>query len=136
TTGPVYFLPLSPEGRGADSFLPLSPPGRGAGVRGGQPLYAIASTVGGGNGNYRLIVRRWEPGQKEVVRMEFDLPSPLAGTPGLAAGALVLPLANGTVIRQPLQPKARAEGGPTWRAQRADQQSRGHVVQLNAADFL
>jgi hypothetical protein len=113
-TGPIYFL-------------------RGSG---GQTLYAIASTFDPIHKKHQLLVQRCEAGRQSAEPLEFDLPSPLQGTPALVANGLVLPLADGVMIRQPLQPRERYDSWTNWRAQRANFRSLGHVVSLGDGRFL
>ena len=67
----------------------------------------------------------------------FDvaLPARLQGTPALGDGFLLLPLANGILVRVNL-----ADGsfvtGPDWRAIGAEEQSQGHVVLVSATEFI
>ena len=60
----------------------------------------------------------------------FTFPAPLAGTPALGAGSLVLPLADGLLARVALKanPKDGVDRGLHWRAAHADAGALGHVV--------
>jgi hypothetical protein len=102
----------------------------------GQTLYAIACTFDPTNKKHELWVEPCDGGRPRARPLVFDLPSPLSGTPGLLGDALVLPLADGTMIRQPLQERAPSDLWPTWRAKRANLRSLGHVVALGEGGFL
>jgi hypothetical protein len=103
---------------------------------GGQTLYAIAATLDPANKKYELWVQSWEGGRPSPKPLVFELPSALSGTPGLLGDALVLPLADGSLIYQPLQERASSELWPTWRAKRAHLRSLGHVVALGDGGFV
>src|SRR5262249_43339186 len=61
----------------------------------------------------------------------------LTGDPGPDSLAILLPLADGSIQRVSVGPNAAVGGGgPTWRSARADDEARGHVVRINAAEFL
>jgi outer membrane protein assembly factor BamB len=83
--------------------------------------------------SYELILRRFERG-KEVRTQSFPLSERLAGTPGLAADHLLLPLADGRFARQfflgPVQ------SGLSWRSGETDPNSHGHVAVLGPEEFL
>lgn len=84
----------------------------------------------------KLLVRRIEPGQAPST-LEFPLKTaPLAGTPAVGDGCLVLPLADGSLLRQPLAKGAAGELGLHWRAPGADADAPGHVVFLGGDDYL
>jgi hypothetical protein len=88
-----------------------------------------------GERGFDLLVRRYEPG-KNLAEMTFPLKTArLAGTPGLMGESLLVPLDDGSLLRQPLD-GSRGSYGPGWRARTADEGARGHVVALNAEDFL
>ena len=81
-----------------------------------------------------VMVQVFSPGNDVPMASKFEYLASLGGTPGLGRDALVMPLNNGFLVRQPLM------GGPansgTWRAAHADVDSVGHVVALGKDDFL
>jgi outer membrane protein assembly factor BamB len=103
----------------------------------GTALYTIASI----NHGRRLFVRRCEIGQganlPTVTAREVELVDTLGGTPCLAGDSLILPLANGSLyrLRLPLDGNA-PEGGPEWRAARADEGASGYVVPFREDEIL
>jgi outer membrane protein assembly factor BamB len=85
--------------------------------------------------NFDLLVRRYELG-KNLVEKIFPLKTTrLAGTPALVGESLLVPLEDGSLLRQPLD-GGRGSYGPGWRARTADDGARGHVIVLNLEDFL
>lgn len=87
----------------------------------------------------KLTIRRHHLTKKNADREphEVSLPAPLAGTPALGGGFLVLPLANGVLTRQALAaPTVGVERGLHWRAPQADAGASGHVLYLGNDDFL
>ena len=83
--------------------------------------------------SYELIVRRFEPG-KEMRTQSFPLSERLAGTPGVAADHLVLPLADGRFVRQPFL--GALQSGLSWRSAETDPSSHGQVAVLGPQEFL
>jgi hypothetical protein len=83
-----------------------------------------------------LSVRRFRDGQDSARALEFALDALLAGTPAVAADALILPLESGILVRQPLTPGAAASKGINWRANEADEKAPCHVIALGADEFL
>jgi outer membrane protein assembly factor BamB len=102
----------------------------------GQSAYQILYPEQGN----RLIVRIYQAGKGEIEEKHLDwtLNGPLAGPPALAAGYLYFPLAKGTIQRftLPLDENGTGEGGPTWRAPRADDNATCFVVLLSPDEFL
>src|SRR5207244_7062952 len=85
--------------------------------------------------NFDLLVRRYEVG-KNLVEKTFPLKtSRLAGTPALMGESLLVPLEDGSLLRQPLD-GGRGSYGPGWRARTADEGARGHVIVLIRVHFL
>src|SRR5207253_3066335 len=85
--------------------------------------------------NFDLLVRRYEVG-KNLVEKTFPLKTTrLAGSPALMGESLLVPLEDGSLLRQPLD-GSRGSYGPGWRARTADEGARGHVIVLNPEDFL
>ncbi len=74
-------------------------------------------------------------GSEAPRAMEIALPASLQGTPALADGFLLLPLANGILVRVSLQESALVNG-PDWRAGGAEEQARGHVAVLTPQEFI
>jgi outer membrane protein assembly factor BamB len=106
----------------------------------GRSVYQVACPASG----RKLTVRRYQAGGaggkpilEEASTVDANL-RPLAGTPAIVGHSLLLPLADGTIRRfpLPLREGAPPEGGPDWRAGRADDDARGHIVALGADDFL
>jgi len=101
----------------------------------GQAVYAL-SVPGPG----RFTVRRFGPSKAagDNQARHFTFPAPLAGTPALGAGSLVLPLADGLLARVALKanPKDGVDRGLHWRAAHADAGALGHVVFLGGDEFL
>jgi outer membrane protein assembly factor BamB len=103
----------------------------------GISVYEVSCPATGG----KLTLRRYQPAQaaeKPVVpETWFELKTALAGTPAIVGQSLIVPLADGTLRRFPLPPaESRSEGGPNWRAERADVDARCHLVALGADEFL
>ena len=97
----------------------------------GNSVYVVASTVA----PPKLVVYLFQAGKDTPTTREYPLQAPLAGTPGLGTDALVLPLANGILVRQSLTGGA-AVAGPNWRAALAEEDAVGHVVALGGDDYL
>jgi hypothetical protein len=101
----------------------------------GASVYAIVCHGGG----RVLTLRRYQPsreGQKATPSENtMELPAPLAGTPALEGPSVLMPLADGTLQRWPLDGGPRT-GGPDWRSGRADEGAPGHVVPLGSDEFL
>jgi outer membrane protein assembly factor BamB len=105
----------------------------------GRSAYAVACVDKGPNlkeGRYKLVLRRYEAGKEAAKDLVVDpWPAPPAGTPGAFADRLVVPMADGNLRRLPLSGEP-ANPGPTWRYLHADEGARGHVLALNADEFL
>jgi outer membrane protein assembly factor BamB len=89
-------------------------------------------------GNKESVVRRYLPVKKgsEAALPSFSLHANWTGTPALAGGQMIVPLADGTLARFALTKDSRPDGGPDWRALEADAGAPGHVVHLSGDDFL
>jgi hypothetical protein len=105
----------------------------------GQSVFEITCVqkkAAGGERHFDLVVRRYEPG-KNLAEKTFRLETAqLAGTPGLAGGSLLVPLDNGTLLRQPWENDKRGDYGPGWRGRNSDPGTRCHVVVLGPEEFL
>jgi outer membrane protein assembly factor BamB len=114
--GDVYLLP-GPDGRSAYEVACIKKQGQN------------------GESNFDLLLRHYEPG-KDLVEKTFTLgKARLAGTPGIMSGSLLVPLDDGSLLRQPVDGSG-GKFGPGWKARHADVGARGHVVVLGAEDFL
>jgi outer membrane protein assembly factor BamB len=105
----------------------------------GMSAYVLACP-GEGRG---LVIRHVKPTdsdrQLEAKETRLSLQAPLVGRPALVGGHVILPLANGTLVRLPLPLPAgntEAESGPSWRADRVDPDVRCHIVALSGSRFL
>jgi hypothetical protein len=100
---------------------------------------AYALTVLGSGSPAKLVVRRFDPVAAgkgaPVTEHSCDLKAPIAGTPGAWPDQLVLPLVGGTLMRLRV-PGGVPEDGLDWRADGADAGAVGHVVPLDAGEFL
>jgi serine/threonine protein kinase len=100
----------------------------------GKSVYVIASP----GGRHELVVRHVTPGSGRSLRMEESrapLPATLGGTPAAVGSRLVVPLANGTLVRVPLPPLDPPHT-PKWRDEDASPESQGHVVAVSDDRFL
>jgi outer membrane protein assembly factor BamB len=95
----------------------------------GMTVYVLTA----GKDSLLVRVHRAEKG-KEMQTLSFR--AALGGTPALGPNYLVLPAADGRLLRQPLTTDAPPEGGLTWRASYADAGALGHVAHLSGDDFL
>src|SRR5205823_3772639 len=104
----------------------------------GRSAYEVAASGTGGQAVVRRVSFREGERLPKVEEWKVELPAPPAGTPTVAGGQLVLPLADGNLHRLSLPAGRPAEliGGPTWRAGRADARARGHVVAVGGDRFL
>jgi outer membrane protein assembly factor BamB len=110
-------------------FLLSNPDGRSA--------CEIACPGDGRNLVIRHVLWDDEDGRLRVKERTVPLPSPLAGTPALVGASLVLPTAEGSLIRLALIGEDdRFRTGPTWRMRRAGPVARGHVLALGGDRFL
>jgi hypothetical protein len=75
------------------------------------------------------------PGKAPAAPLEIALEEPLAGRPAVVGDGLVVLLANGVPLWQPLSGK-RALPGPNWRAELAAKDAVGYVVPLKENQFL
>jgi hypothetical protein len=73
----------------------------------------------------------------DKAQRAFDvpLPAPLQGRPELADGFLLLPLANGIVVRVDLG-DGTLVNGPDWRAAGAEEQAAGYLALLSPTEFV
>ena len=110
SSGPSYLLP-GPDGRTVYALSALSVPGRGM----------------------CLGLRRYELGGETLTRNP-PLPFRLAGTPAVGPDYLVLPLAGGSLMWQPLEGNGRLLVG-SW-ARQPDPNAHGHVVHVGPGEFL
>jgi hypothetical protein len=70
-------------------------------------------------------------GQGAAIHKDYPLPAPPLGTPALGSNFVLLPLANGIVIRVPLPPEDDVPmSGPDWRGLGVDETQPGHIVAL------
>ena len=74
-------------------------------------------------------------GAEKPHAFDVALPARLQGTPALGKGVLLLPLANGILVRVNLGDGSFITG-PDWRALGAEEQSHGHVVFLTETEFI
>ena len=87
-------------------------------------------------GGTKLHVQLGQLGGDDKIRaFDVGLPAALQGTPALGDGFLLLPLANGIVLRLSLTDGAFGNG-PEWRAVGAEEATRGHLVLVGATDFI
>jgi hypothetical protein len=107
---------------GATSFLLTS----------GNTVYAVAGVAGASGHVLRM---REFPSGKELGASGAPLKAPLVGPPALVGKGLVLLLANGVLVYQPLADR-EDKTGPNWRAAGADEGAVGYVVALGAEEFL
>jgi outer membrane protein assembly factor BamB len=82
-----------------------------------------------------LIIRLFNAATGKIADHRCLLTSPVAGLPGAWPDHLVFPMNSGILARKQLA-EAPAVEGPNWRDQRADENSVGYVLPLEASDFL
>ncbi len=114
-------LAAPPEARGRDSFLIESPDGKAA--------YVIAANDDGTS----LEVARHESGKNPNIQT-VKLRSPLSGTPALGHDWLLLPLADGSLLRHSLDGKPARSG--TWRTGRGERNPPGQVLYLGSGEYI
>jgi outer membrane protein assembly factor BamB len=104
----------------------------------GRSAYEVAASGTGGQTVVRRAYFREGERRPRVEEWKVELPAAPAGTPAVAGGQLVLPVADGNLYRLslPSGKPAGLRGGPVWRAARADAQARGHVVAIGGDRFL
>jgi outer membrane protein assembly factor BamB len=113
-----------------DAYLLPGPDGRSA-----SEVACVKKQVKNGESNFDLLLRHYEPG-KDLVEKTFNLgKARLAGTPGIMSGSLLVPLDDGSLLRQPVDGSG-GKFGPGWKARHADVGARGHAVVLSPEDFL
>jgi outer membrane protein assembly factor BamB/TolA-binding protein len=112
--------PVMNETKGAQTLVLPAPDG--------QAVYALTSVPKGIG--MSLTVRR--VGDGTVVSKTYTFAEPLAGTPAVGPDFLLLPLADGNLVWQPLRDpdKRREKGYP------AHKEGRSHAVYLNPEEFL
>jgi hypothetical protein len=105
----------------------------------GKSAYELACP---GNG-LELVVRHVKPSgagrQLEVTEGKVALLQRLKGRPAIVGPHLLLAFADGSMARLPLplpESPPIPEGGPDWRAERADPEARCHIVALGGSRFL
>ena len=81
----------------------------------------LISGVAGGESTTRGFLDGWDPDTGKKLWRRYTIPAP--GEPGSETWPK-----TGDAWTQ--------GGGPTWRSGRADEDARGHVVQINADEFL
>jgi outer membrane protein assembly factor BamB len=99
-----------------------------------QSAYALG-TVASEGGKPRFVIRRYSP-DRVVTEKRAAVPAAISGSPALTAQHVVVPLADGTLWRQPLDRDARGDDGPSWRARDAGAAAQGHVLHLGGDDYL
>jgi outer membrane protein assembly factor BamB len=117
------------------AFRPVLLPGRD-----GKSAYEVACP---GSGTH-LVIRRFvadADGRKLAAdpdgEKSVELPAAPAGAPAVGVASLLLPLADGTLLRVPLPPDpGGAVTGPDWRTVRGNVAARGFVAWINDTDFL
>jgi outer membrane protein assembly factor BamB len=110
------------------------------------PAGALAAFLPGDDGDSAFALLVPAPGQLALRRHGFgkkpadvqskDFTGTLGGTAALGTGCLVLPMADGMLLRLALTPNARPDVGPHWRAAHADTGALGHVAALGGTEFL
>jgi hypothetical protein len=101
---------------------------------------AAVQVAAPGNGR-SLVLRRvsWDAAKNEWVVESHTIPlsAPLAGSPGLVAGHLILPLEDGNLYRLavPLVAAPVLQPGPSWRDRYLGPEAVGHVVSLGGDRF-
>jgi hypothetical protein len=99
----------------------------------GRQVVVVACKADGPT--WQLILRQiGAHGQDRATTI--TVPAPLAGTPALTASAIVLPLADGSLVRAPLTGESRRDVGPNWRALGARPDSRSHVLSWGGDELL
>lgn len=117
--GGELVAPPPEDGTGRQFLLP---------ARDSQSVLAITEVPG------KLIVRKYEPGTRPTPQV-FAFAAGLAGTPGWGPDRLIVPGRDGKLWFVPLS-GAPPEPGPEWRAEAADRNAEGHVLQLAGNDFV
>lgn len=85
--------------------------------------------------NVELVLRQL--GQHGSERTTtIALPSPMVGVPALSATAIIVPLADGSLARVPLNGENRRDIGPNWRSLGARPDARCTVIARQADEFL
>lgn len=75
-------------------------------------------------------------GQGAEVHRDYPLPAPPQGTPALGSNFVLVPLANGIILRVPLPPSEGAPtSGPDWRGLAVDESQPCHLVALGNNGF-
>jgi outer membrane protein assembly factor BamB len=95
--------------------------------------FALYST--GPEPQTRLVIRQFNAAAGNTIDHVCQLTASLAGTPGAWPDHLVFPMSNGALMRKQV-PGGAPVPGPNWRSPQADEGAPGHVVPLNAEEFL
>lgn len=104
----------------------------------GRSAHVVAAP---GNG-LELVVRHVSrvAGERalRVTQGRISLAAAPIGRPALVGGKLLVPLANGQLVRLPASPSDadKPQSGPDWRAARADPEAPGYVTALADGRFL
>jgi hypothetical protein len=129
--GPGFFLggrPLAAGGPASVQLLLRTPGGAVYSLAGSNPPTPGRPST--------FTLRRLAVDEKVTPEpREITLPAPIAGRPAAGPDCLVLPLANGFLVRQPLA-GGPAASGPNWRARLADDDAPGFVTWAGGADYL
>jgi hypothetical protein len=89
----------------------------------------------GREGQGRLVIRHFDAATNQSKDYNCSLPSAPRGTPGAWADHLVFPCGDGVLVRKDI-PGGDPMPGLNWRAERADPDAQGHVLPLDADNFL
>jgi outer membrane protein assembly factor BamB len=100
----------------------------------GQAIYEIASVEPGN----QLLVRRCLANSPDKLERTANLTAPLGGAPAVGSKSILLPLADGTLVRLalPLTAEGGTLAGPDWRAGNFGTEQLGYAVWLGGDDFL
>jgi hypothetical protein len=100
----------------------------------GQAIYEIASVEPGN----QLVVRRYVADTQNKLERAANLTAPLGGAPAVGQKSILLPLADGTLVRLalPLTAEGGTLAGPDWRAGHFVTEQPGFAVWLGGDDFL
>jgi hypothetical protein len=119
--------------QGADDFLlrePMGPNDEAVLFPGAKEFVQLSWTK---SATPKLRVRHVPLAGDSTVE-EHDLPALPAGTCAAGVGFALLPLANGIVVR--LGYGGTVLSGPNWRGVGVDEQAPGHLILLDADEFL
>jgi PQQ-like domain len=96
-------------------------------------VYAVLTTRTAAGA--RIVVRRFVPGQP-IEERTATLSAPLAGNVIVLGKQIIVPLANGMLVRMNLATDRQLEPGPTWRGERVSTQAVCHLTAISDSDFL